>query len=406
MSRLLYRLGRGAAVHPWRTLSAWLVVAAAVAGLAVAFGGTPHDDYDVPKARAQVGIDQLRAHLPGAGNTSARVVRPRPHRRPDRTPPVIAALTGRLRAMPHVVAVSPPSISADGDTAVITVGYDAPVTDADLMGHLEPLEQAVAPTRASGLQVELGGELPESAAAPMEGRGELIGIVAALVILVLAFGAVTSAGLPIGTALVGLGIGSGGISLLAAATDVSTAAPMVATMVGLGVGIDYALLLVTRHVEHLQRGLPVAEAPDAPAPPRDARSSSPPAPSSSRSWACAWPACRSTARSGSPPRSPSWPWRSPRSRWCRRCAGLAGLRLLPREFAAVGRVRRPRRGTSTGGVATTAVRTPLTARWAARVGRRPAPVGGRGRCAHADAGASRRSTCAPGRRTPAAGRPT
>ena len=117
------------------------------------------------------------------------------------------------------------------------------------MGNLEPLEDAVEPTRDAGLQVELGGEVPGSAAAPMEGHGELIGVVAALLILVLAFGSVVGAGLPVAVALAGLGVGTGGIMLLAAAMDVSTSAPTVATMVGLGVGIDYALLLVTRHVE-------------------------------------------------------------------------------------------------------------------------------------------------------------
>jgi len=77
---------------------------------------------------------------------------------------------------------------------------------------------------------------------------------------VLAFGSVVGAGLPIGTALVGLGVGSGGLAILAGTMDVSTSAPTVATMVGLGVGIDYALLLVTRHVEYLRLGLDVPEA--------------------------------------------------------------------------------------------------------------------------------------------------
>ena len=362
MSRLLHRIGRGAALHPWRTIAAWLVVAAAAAGLAAAFGGTPHDDYDVPGARAQVGIEQLRAHLPGAGNTSARVV---VH---DRTgAPVdaaaVAALTERLQRMPHVVTVQPPVASADGDTTLLTVGYDAPVTDSDLMGHLEPLEAAVAPTRAAGLQVELGGELPESAVAPMEGRGELIGIVAALVILVFAFGSVVGAGLPVGTALVGLGIGSAGITLLAAATDVSTAAPMVATMVGLGVGIDYALLLVTRHVEYLRQGLPVAEA--------------------------AGRACATAGRSvvfaastvlvslmglrlaGLPVYS-SFGFATAIAVVAVAAASLtlvpalarfAGLRLLPRRERPG---RRGRRRLPAG-------HAPLTARWAARVGRRPLP---------------------------------
>jgi RND superfamily putative drug exporter len=258
MTRTLYRLGRGAAAHPWRTISAWVLIALAVAGLAATLGGTPQDDYNVPGARAQVGIDQLRAHLPGAGNTAARVVvHDRSGGRP--TDAALADLAERLQAMPHVVQVFPAQRSADGDTAVVNVSYDAPVTDPDLMGNLEPLDSAVAPLRATGLQVELGGEMPESAAAPMEGRGEIIGVVAALVILVFAFGSVVSAGLPIGTALVGLGVGSAGITLLAAVMDVSTAAPMVATMVGLGVGIDYALLLVTRHAEYLAQGFSVTE---------------------------------------------------------------------------------------------------------------------------------------------------
>jgi RND superfamily putative drug exporter len=258
MTRSLYRLGRGAAAHPWRTLSAWVLIALVIAGLAATLGGTPQDDYNVPGARAQVGIDQLRAHLPGAGNTAARVVvHDRSGGRPTDT--ALTDLSNRLEQLPHVVQVFPPQRSADGDTAVVNVSYDAPVTDPDLMGNLEPLDTAVAPLRSAGLQVELGGELPESAAAPMEGRGEIIGIVAALVILVFAFGSVVSAGLPIATALVGLGVGSAGITLLAAATDVSTAAPMVATMVGLGVGIDYALLLVTRHAEYLAQGFSVTE---------------------------------------------------------------------------------------------------------------------------------------------------
>ena len=106
MSGLLYRLGRWAAVHPWRTISAWVLVAGRVAG-AGAFGGTPQDDYDVPGARAQVGIDQLRDHLPGAGNaapaswsTTATVADPADAALATYHPPA---------GMPHVVQVSPPT---------------------------------------------------------------------------------------------------------------------------------------------------------------------------------------------------------------------------------------------------------------------------------------------------------
>jgi len=259
MSALLYRLGRGAALHPWRTLALWALAATAVFALGSAAGGTPHDNWDVPNAPAQHGIDLLRAHVPGAGNAGAQVVVHDPDGDPL-TASALRPLTTSLRGMPHVVEVSPPVRSADADTALLTVSYDVPVTDDDLMGNLAPLDQAVAATRAAGLQVELGGDLPDTAAAPMQGRGEIIGIAAALLVLVFAFGSVVGAGLPVGVALAGLGVGAGGLTLLAGLTDVSTSAPTVASMVGLGVGIDYALLLVTRHVEYLRQGLPVAEA--------------------------------------------------------------------------------------------------------------------------------------------------
>jgi RND superfamily putative drug exporter len=259
MSRLLHRLGRSTAAHPWRTIFAWLLAAVGIYALAGSIGGTPQDNWDIPNARAQVGIDQLREHTPGAGNASARVV---VHTKDGS--PVGAAVTGsltqRLEQMPHAVSVSQPRLSEDRDTALLTVEYDAPVTDHALYENLGPLNKAVHPTRAAGIQVELGGDLPDTAAAPMRGTGELVGILAALLILVLAFGSVVGAGLPIAVALTGLAVGSAGITLLAATMDVSTTAPVVASMVGLGVGIDYALLLVTRFAEYLRAGHDKVEA--------------------------------------------------------------------------------------------------------------------------------------------------
>jgi RND superfamily putative drug exporter len=127
------------------------------------------------------------------------------------------------------------------------------------MGTLEPLEDATRTARDAGYRVEFGGELPGTAT-ELAGRGELIGIGVALLLLVIAFGSVLAAGLPIAVALGGLVAGSSGIALLAGLTDVSTSAPTIATMVGLGVGIDYALLLVTRHVERLRAGLTPVQA--------------------------------------------------------------------------------------------------------------------------------------------------
>jgi RND superfamily putative drug exporter len=357
MSRLLHRLGLAAAAHPWRTISAWALIAATAFALAGSFGGTPHDDYDVPGTRAQAGIEMLREHFPAASGTNAQVL---VHDSGGErvAVPVLEQLRERLAAMPHVSGVPAPRLSDDGDTALFAVQYDVPVTDTDLMGNLEPLEAAVAPTEEGGLRVELGGEVPSTAAAPMQGYGELIGVGTALLVLVIAFGSAVGAGLPIVVALTGLGVGSAGITLLAATMDVSDAAPMVASMVGLGVGIDYALLLVSRHVEYLRTGLSVQEA-----------------------------AARATATAG---RSVVFASATVLvSLLGLRLAGLptysafgfataiavvsvmaAAITLVPALCRLGGRRLLPRRVRKDRPISQ---RPPLTARWAQRVGRRPLP---------------------------------
>ena len=101
--------------------------------------------------------------------------------------------------------------------------------------------------------------MPENISKP-GGTAEMVGIGIAMLILFLAFGSFVAAGLPIGVALVGLGIGTAGVSLLAAVTDVTTIAPTLASMIGIGVGVDYALFIVTRHRDALARGLSVPDA--------------------------------------------------------------------------------------------------------------------------------------------------
>ncbi len=258
MSSYLYRLGRSSAAHPWRVVSAWVLLIATAAALASSFGAPMRDDWDVPGARAQQGIDLMREHGVG-GFASARVV---VHDRDgDALPSAeVDALTERLRGLQHVAEVGPARLSGDGDTAVLTVQYAEPITHPDLMGNIEPLQGAIAETIDAGLQVELGGDVPDTAGEPIGGTGELAGVGIALLILVVALGSAVGAGLPIGVAVAGLAVGSSGIALLAATMSVSTSAPMVASMVGLGVGIDYALLLVTRHVENLRLGHDAIEA--------------------------------------------------------------------------------------------------------------------------------------------------
>src|SRR5262249_29443272 len=111
----------------------------------------------------------------------------------------------------------------------------------------------------SSLRIEMGGDLLFAFTEPQTGAGEIIGLIAAICILLAAFGSLIAMGLPIGLALVGLAIGTSSLSLVAYLVDVPTWAPVLGSMVGLGVGIDYALFIVTRHREFLERGIAVEE---------------------------------------------------------------------------------------------------------------------------------------------------
>ncbi|NKZ05008.1 MMPL family transporter [Actinomadura latina] len=255
MSRLLYRLGRAAALRPWRFIVVWLALVAAAAGFAGAAGGALHDDYTLAGTGSQQATDLLRERFPALSGADARVVVHAKSGTVDRAR--LAAAAGELRKLPHVSEVSPPQPSPDGATALLTVRYSVPVTDLAPDETLDRLRSAAR--GLDGYQVEFGGQVPENVTAP-GGVAEAIGIVAALVILFLAFGSVVAAGLPLAVALAGLGVGVSGITLVAAVTDVATTAPTLATMVGLGVGIDYALFILTRHREGLAAGLDVPEA--------------------------------------------------------------------------------------------------------------------------------------------------
>jgi RND superfamily putative drug exporter len=257
MSRLLYRLGKAAALRPWRFILVWLALVAAVGGLAGVAGGALQDDYTLSGTGSQRATDLLRERFPAVAGADARVV---VHAEPGKVDQAkLAAAAAELGELPNVSAVDPPRPSADGATALLTVRYSVPVTDLAPDETLDLLRSATGGLDEAGYQVEFGGQVPENVTAP-GGVAEAIGIVAALVILLLAFGSAVAAGMPLIVALAGLGAGVSGITLLAAVTDVATTAPTVASMVGLGVGIDYALFILTRHREGLAAGLDVPEA--------------------------------------------------------------------------------------------------------------------------------------------------
>lgn len=264
MSRLLYRLGRASARHPWRVLAVWVLAAVAIVGLNRSLGGETTDNFELPGTESQQALDVLADRFPAQAGLSGQVVFQAPAGTALADPAnraAVAETVESLRATPHVRSVSDPfaaaapSVAPDGRTGFVTVGFDVDTlqkTDA------EAVIDAVEVGRAAGLQVEVGGSIAQ-AAEEVEGQ-EIIGLGVAVVVLLVAFGSVVAMGIPIGTALFGIFIGLSLVTLLAGAVDVPTVAPMLATMIGLGVGIDYALFVVTRHRQFLHEGWSVPDA--------------------------------------------------------------------------------------------------------------------------------------------------
>ncbi len=268
MSRALATLGRAAARRPLTVIAAWLVLAAVVAVAAAGAGHELDDGFTVPGTDSQRAIELLdAAGSDRAGLTAQVVMTPR---REGATfaeggPELAAAreLRRTLAALPQVVAAGDPAeaVSPDGRVALVRLQYPvtAELDAADLDRLTGALEAARAGEAGRILRIEAGGDLFFAFEEPDGGLGEAAGVVAAAVILLVAFGSVVAAGLPILLALFGLALGVGAMPLVAHVVAIPSWAPMMAAMVGLGVGIDYALLLVTRHREQLAAGMAPVE---------------------------------------------------------------------------------------------------------------------------------------------------
>lgn len=273
MERFLDRLGRVTAAHPWRTMAGWLLAAVAVVGLGQAVGGSFVNDFRVPGAESQRAADLARDHFPEYGAASADIV----WHTDDATlrEPAVAAAVGRMlaeiRRQPDVTYAENPLadpadpsagglLSPDGRTAIGSVRYGKEVGELTAEAY-HRLDTAAEPVRAHGVAVDFRGLVVELAFEPESGSAELVGLAAALLVLLVAFGSVVAAGLPIAVALAGLAVGTALVLLAGAVVDVPTAAPIVAVMLGIGAGVDYALFVVTRFRAELARGLaPVSAA--------------------------------------------------------------------------------------------------------------------------------------------------
>ncbi len=264
---MLERLARWCYRRRWLVLVLWIV---ALVGLGFAgnrFAGETANNFELPTSESQKAFDILGEKFGGFASDGARIVmkadagfsNPAVRRQ-------VGVLLADVRKAEVVLGVNSPyqlggggGISSDGKIAFASVQLNVRGPDIDREQVLD-LKRRVEESSSESLQAYLGGQVARFAEQQDEFGSEGIGILAAMVILLLTFGSVIAMGLPLLTAIFGLGIGTSLIGLLAHVTDIPEFAPALAVMIGLGVGIDYALFIVTRYRQTLHAGIEPEEA--------------------------------------------------------------------------------------------------------------------------------------------------
>ncbi|WP_309058632.1 MMPL family transporter [Streptomyces sp.] len=260
MATFLYRLGRFAFRRRHLVALFWvalLALAGAGAAGAPAAGTT---SFSIPGTEAQKAFDLLEERFPGssADGATARVVfkAPAGEKMTDAEhKATVQETVQELSGGFEVARVTDPyqggGVSRDGTVAYASVSYKVSGMELEDTSR-DALEGAAEDARDAGLTVEIGGDALQTV--PHTGTAEIIGIGIAAVVLVITFGSLLAAGLPLLTAIIGVGIGVSTITALASTLDLGSTTSILASMIGLAVGIDYALFVVSRYRAELAEG--------------------------------------------------------------------------------------------------------------------------------------------------------
>ncbi|MFE7399856.1 MMPL family transporter [Streptomyces sp. NPDC057557] len=260
MASFLSRLGRFSFRRRWLVALLWVVLLVGTGVLAGRAPAAPPNDFSMPGTEAQQAYDLLEERFPelNADGATARVVfRAEDGKVTD--PEAKKAVQEAARELgnnPQVARITDPyttrSVSKDGSTAYAQVSYRVPSSKLEARS-VTALQDTAEQARSQELTVEVAGNAVSEVAAGGH-SSEALGLAVAALVLVITFGSLLAAGLPLLTAVLGVGIGALAIRVLAEPLGLGSTTTGLATMIGLAVGIDYALFVVSRYRAELARG--------------------------------------------------------------------------------------------------------------------------------------------------------
>src|SRR5215469_7870213 len=268
MTGVLYRLARFSVRYRFAVLALWILIAVALVGVSHHLGDNTNDSVTLPGTNSQQASDALSKSFPDQANGSSPIVLHVASGKltDSKYAQAVNQAASDVAKAPDVASVVNPltsqgaaALSKDQKTGYLAVTLSVNPGALSVSDAQAIIDAAAGPAQAAGIQVETGGQLGQKVSKPATEDSELIGIIAAMVILTFTFGTVVAMLLPIVTAILGLASTLSIIQILSHAFTVSTVAPTLATMIGLGVGIDCALFIVTRHFRGLKDGLDLRE---------------------------------------------------------------------------------------------------------------------------------------------------
>ncbi|MER7605697.1 MMPL family transporter [Nocardioides sp. NPDC127503] len=269
MAGLLGRLGGFCARHSLLVIGAWVLVLVTVVLAVSGLGAKTSNDLALPGTGSQEAKDLLSDRFPPQQNGVNPIVFhvSKGKLTDSANKQAVDDAVKEIGKQPHVHSVTNPLssdgqtaglLSKDGRTAFAPVLMDVGSGDltekiaGDVLGATQPAQDA-------GITTAAGGSIGSTLSTDESRTSEVVGIIAAMIILSLVLGSLVAMGLPIITAVVGLGVALATVGLVGHLLAIPSAGPTLATMIGLGVGIDYALFLITRHQDQMRDGMPIRE---------------------------------------------------------------------------------------------------------------------------------------------------